>query len=258
MKESVLSIPKWFEEYRLDDTISANAYEEAKLEHKAAIKSAIALHFAVDSEQLPIRTMRTKGAFVLHEDTKPCIASIFVLNEAFNSPAQLIAGLMPALLAKSTVIVLLKNTSNQDVLLSLELLGIEHVFVISESERIERFCIELYKDYTLIVCANLGFDHTLANFAWKNAIPFVFYAKEPIILGNSILFEAAYPNANIYSDIQDIPENRRIDIALEGCIESENIGYPLLIIDKGLEFYTELLFPIDVFINKNRKFTFAE
>ncbi len=258
MKESVVAIPKWFEKYRLDDAISAKAYEEAHIEHKAAIKSAIALHFAVNSEQLPIRTMRTKGAFTLHEEISPCSAAIFVLQKDFNSPAKLIAGIMPALFAKAPVIVIMQEKISQDMLLSLELLGIEHIFLVEDKNNIEKLCLELHSNNLAIMCASLGFEHKFTLFAKENNLPTMFYNNKINILATSSLFKIAYPNATIYADISEIPKDKRVHIAEEEIVKDKKLPYPVLILGNGLEFYTEMLFPIEDFLIKNRKFVFID
>ncbi len=247
-----------FEKYRYDDNLLANAYEKADIDVKAAIKSAIALHFEVEIQPLPMRTMRTKGAFVLHEEVKAKRASIYIVNENFTSPAELIAAVMPAILAKSNVVLLARYRMSEEMLLSLELMGIEDIFLIEEYTEVEVFIERLYKDYLSINCISLGFEHALSHYTSKKSIAFLYYDKKAVVVGNSKLFEKAYPSLHIYKNIDEIDKDKVIDTALVDAIDKNSITYPIVLVGEGLEFYTRALFPLEYFLERDRMFIFAE
>lgn len=254
-----LLLPVWLEKYRLDDSLRANAYEHAKPANKAGIKSAIALHFELLQEESRGVSIREKGAFSLEEHIAYCDISIFIVQKDFISPAQYIAALMPALLASSPICVVFKDTPSEDILLCLELLGLENVFLLSENENIGKLCEEIHSKYKSFICVSLGIDEEIKNLTEKKGIRHLSYEKKYTILTGSQkeAFKSAYPHAKLYNELSEIPDNFYIDIASTTCLKLENIQSSLFV-GGGCEWYTQALFSPSSFLNKKKKFSFTE
>ncbi len=246
--------------FRLDDTLLANAYEHAQIQNKAKAKSALALHFVVEEEYRSRYSIETKGAFVLEDEKLSRELSFFIIDETFNSPALFIAAIMPALFAKNTVGIIFKFEPSADILLCCEIMGLEHTFLVSDNAQIEKLLVEAKKSFVNFVCVILGEDDSLFNTLYLNAIRYTSYDYIPNILAqkDSTSFQIAYPNSPIYFDISEIPAEIEVDIVADSCNASDYLPYEFISIGEGLEWFTEILFPIDFFLINKRSYNFAE
>ncbi len=266
-----INIPLWlhyFEEYRLDDEVRAVAYEKANAVHKAGIKSAIALHFKTLEEFYPQKTQCEKSLFTLTNTKVSSLSSCFVIGGDFNSPALFIAAIMPALLAKSSLCLVFRQVPNKDILLCLELLGLEQVFCIEADEVLINFISHFNENEALLTCFYFGTNgkEEIEKHAREKNISFYNYSSNPVILAgkNKELYKKIYPNAKILENVDEIEKNRAIDIVSEDIFSDIlnadllNKSKKYLILGDGLEFYHEALFDEKYFIKEQKYYTFAK
>ncbi len=271
-----LTFPAWFEKYRIQDFMCEKAYNEAIPEHKAGIKSAIALHFAQLEKEYSACTEIEKSGFTIQEKTSFIDLALFVVEENFTSPAQLISSVIPALLASAPIGLIFRQAPSSDMLLTLELLGAENIFIISGKEEeqltktpqelLEELCENLYNIHEFFTIVNLGRDAKLEKFAKENTIPYHANTKEFVILGGhqKSIFSIAYPNAKIY---EKVPKKDRLylDIISSSVLEN-NIGNSMikdnlsnaLILGVGCEWYCRPAFSSKDFIISQKEYAFSE
>ncbi len=245
---------------RLDDALLENAYEQAIIDHKAAAKSAIALHFALESEHFPRYTLQSKNAFTIEEEYSSRELSFFIIDESFTSPALFIAALMPALLAKNTVALIFKFEPSSDILLTCELLGLEYTFLFTEIKDIEKMLVDAKAHFPNFTCVLLGEDDSLLDTLYLNAIRYTCFDYVPQILaenGNTA-FQIAYPNSPIYYSIAEIPKEIEVDIISKNFKFESELSYEYKLIDEGLSWFHEILFPLEFFLMCKKSYYFAE
>ncbi len=258
--------PQWLEEYRLDDDLRANAYENACLSHKAGIKSALALHFAIENERHNTHTVIQKSAFHLEYKEKPSELSLFIVEKEFDSSAQFIASILPALFAKSEVCIAFREIPDNTLLLALELLGLEQVFVLPQAtknnaENIEKLCMQFQAIYKGFVVVLLGKNSELENFFIENNLKYQsFYYESPTIICGTQKenFLAAYPQARVFSDFSEMKYLYGIDIVSKTAQNIDSISDSVLILSKGLEWYTPCIFSSEFFTITRKQFSFIE
>ncbi len=129
----------WFtslEEYRLDDMLLAKAYENTAKQLKQSLKTAIAYQ-ALASESIQEQRIFqdfTKKGFRRQITLRPVPWLIIFCSENFISPAKIIAAAMPAHLAHVPIIFISEKPVHQNILVSLELLGLEDIYCINHEE----------------------------------------------------------------------------------------------------------------------------
>ncbi len=124
----------WTEEVRrLDDALFAGAWEEVGDKDRALLKTAIAWHFhrlGRCSGKLSRESSSFSAGFALRFSEQPAPWVLAVLEEGFASPARLLAGIVPAILAGVPQITAAASSPPPPaVLAALELAGIEDVFL---------------------------------------------------------------------------------------------------------------------------------
>ncbi len=260
------TIPHCFEKYRLDDELRALAYENANAVHKAGIKSAIALHFSLIEEFFPHKKQCAKSAFALKCEKFAPLSSCFIFACDFSSPALFIAAIMPALLAKSPLVLVFRHTPHEDILLCLELLGLEQVFYIDEQEALLD-CLAQMRAEKIFNCFYFGTKgkDEVEKFALQHSLCFYTYSSNPLVFAgkNKELFEKIYPNAQIYvnsDDVESIDGSTQIHIYSQSAINDNNTinSQKSLILGDGLEFYHEILFDEKYFVKEQKFYTFAD
>ncbi len=258
---------KSLEKYRLDDGLRALAYEEADICHKACIKSAIALHFSLLEKFVPIKKKEERSAFFIESEKKSARTSIYIIDEDYTSPALFIAALMPALMAQSSPYIVFLSIPSKELLLCLELLGLEEVFYMPNIDQVlENFDL-LGNDSLSMLCIYLGnkYKAEIEAYSKKQDIHFYSSFEEPRVFAdrNKEIFTFAYPNSQILDINDEINEKNRIDIVFNNLSEKiklkyEKNFYASLFVNSGLEFYYPALFDEKIFIQEQKSIAFAE
>ena len=128
--------PQWLEDFRVPDAPRAAAYEDTPAHLRAAIKTALALHQAHFGE-LDRRACRDehfpRRGFRRVASESPAPWALVTFPASLRSPARLAAALMPAILAgvPLTGAFCLGGEPSPDVLVTLELAGVEDAFALS-------------------------------------------------------------------------------------------------------------------------------
>lgn len=129
------TIDQALEAFRIDDALLAQAYDAMPPALRARLKTAIAFQYHLNGEAPAWETRRvhrpTAGfCHTVHE--KPAAWTVAVIETDFNSPARLLAALMPAVLAGVERIFVVSFGAPPDdaLLVALELAGLEDIFVL--------------------------------------------------------------------------------------------------------------------------------
>ncbi len=123
----------FLEPYTIDDTLRAEAYENATAEQRQLLKTAIAyqaLQGECPSAQSQFYEHKNKG-FWQRKHSAPAPLLFILCGEEYLSPARLIATTMPALLAGVNQCIFIQIGKPKPALLTaLELLGIEEAYAL--------------------------------------------------------------------------------------------------------------------------------
>lgn len=117
----------------LDDELSANMYEGLSAFERSLIKNAIAFHFSYQEKVQENESIQQnkKSGLILGQSTSISPLALFLLPPHFNSIAKLLACICPALIAGvEKICILMYDNVSAGIWASLELLGVENVFVI--------------------------------------------------------------------------------------------------------------------------------
>ncbi len=258
--------PQWLEKYRLDDQLRADAYENSVLDYKAGIKSALALHFNQEEERYPTSSIVKKNAFCIKIEEKPCEVSLFIVGKSFVSSAQFISSVLPALLAKSPVCVVFREEPSDVMMLTLELMGLESVFLFpkelaNEEENLRKLCSQFQTNYNDFPTILLGRDDELEEFLFLKGIRYqsYFYEKPVILSGTQEeYFSIAYPTAQIVTSLSELYSPSSIDIASSTSEEVESLDHSMPIVGAGLEWYMPFIFSTEFFVTIRKTFSFVE
>ena len=131
------------EPYYIDDDLRALAYEEAKASERQALKTATAYH-ALQAEDIYSQDckyqFKNKG-FWQNIHKIPCSKVFIICHENYTSPARLIASASLAIFAQVPEIIFINisasNSVHHNILLALELLGLEDAFTVPDISIIE-------------------------------------------------------------------------------------------------------------------------
>ncbi len=260
--------PQWLEQYRLDDNLRAKAFENADVKHKGRIKTAIAIHFAKEKEVHNSLYKIEKNAFLFEKNISPCDVTLFYVDEDFSSPALFISALMPALFAKSPLGVIFRKEPSQNILLALELLGLEHVFLFKKEEEkeysVERLVLQLSKLYQSFTLALLSDTDEFENLIAQEGIKVCKFSKKIRLLIDKkdeeemLAYTAAYPHAQIYTSYLEMPAHAFVDIVSAQCENIDKIRRDTLVLGKDCEFYFPLLFAIEDFLSIQESIAYFE
>ena len=129
--------PLWTEDLRLDDALADNAYETTPPSWRAAIKTGLALahlHFGQHTGKRWSATDETQAGFWARDCEMPAPWVIIAFTPAYDAAARLAAACIPAILAGVPLIaaVCVDGTPQKSVLVSLELTGIEDIFLLDQ------------------------------------------------------------------------------------------------------------------------------
>lgn len=121
--------------FRIDDALSAQAYDATPPALRALLKTAIAFqyHLYAEAPASETRTVHCPAAGFRHTvHEKPAAWTVAVIEPHFDSPARLLAALMPAVLAgvDRIFVVSFGSPIAPSLLVALELAGLEDVFVL--------------------------------------------------------------------------------------------------------------------------------
>ncbi len=257
-----------FDKYRLDDSLLALAYEEAVPLYKAGVKSAIALHFKLLDEFFPSYTNEEVSAFSYVHKKELVSASLYIVDKDFISPALFIAAIMPAIMTKSPVIIVFKERPSKEIMLCIELLGLEQVFCIEEEALLGTFFDEISIGCFISNCIYLGnVDcNNAKSVAEKYDFNFYKYFDMPTIIcgKNREIFKISYPNSELFENIADVKHKRRISVIAQNAFNTDlenkyakNLS-SYIIVGDGLEFYYEAIFEQKIFIKEQKTLSFAE
>lgn len=127
--------PDWAEDARLDDAAAAQAYEATPPACRAALKSGLALahmHFGQSHGSLRQERRDTHLGFWRHGAAFPAPWAVVAFTPAYAAAARLAAACAPALLAgvPLTAAVCVGGSPSQEALVSLELTGVEDIFML--------------------------------------------------------------------------------------------------------------------------------
>lgn len=126
--------PQWAEEARLDDALAAAAYEATPASLRAAVKTGLAMshmHFgeSMSSQRTEIRDPHR--GFWRRGISHPAPWAVIAFTPAYAAAARLAAACAPALLGGVPLVgaVCVSGTPHRAALVTLELAGVEDVFV---------------------------------------------------------------------------------------------------------------------------------
>lgn len=130
--------PQWVEEARLDDGLAAQAYEDTPPQWRAAIKTGLALaHMHFGSDPGRMWDMRSDGhlGFWRRGESHAAPWAIVAFTPAYAAAARLAAACIPAILAGVPLVgaVCVGGQPHRSALVSLELSGVEDIFVLDAS-----------------------------------------------------------------------------------------------------------------------------
>ncbi len=131
--------PDWTDRHRVDDALSAAAYEAAGPAARAAIKTAIAMYFRYDEPAREVihenRSDHVSG-FWRSRTVFPAPWAIVAMTPRYTAAARLLAALMPAIISGVSRIaaVCVGGQPSGPCLTTLELAGVDDVFVLSPAE----------------------------------------------------------------------------------------------------------------------------
>ncbi len=131
--------PQWVEDARLSDDLAAQSYEETPPQWRAAIKTGLALahmHFGSSSDQLREQRSNRHLGFWQRSESSAAPWAIIAFTPAYAAAARLAAACIPAILAGVPLIgaVCVGGQPHRSTLVSLELSGVEDIFVLDSSK----------------------------------------------------------------------------------------------------------------------------
>ena len=130
--------PEWAEEARLDDELTAKAYEATPPSCRAALKTGLALaHMHFGQSHGCLREERRDGhlGFWRHRASFPAPWAVLAFTPEYAAAARLTAACAPALLANVPLVgaVCVGGTPHGAALVSLELSGVEDIFCLDKA-----------------------------------------------------------------------------------------------------------------------------
>lgn len=177
--------PQWAEETRIDDDLLTKAYENTEPKYKAAIKTGLALsfmYFGQNQGTKLTKTTDTHKGFWQHETTIPAPWAIIALTDTYDAPARVIAACIPAQLANIQTIgvVFIGKKPNKNILVSLELCGIENIFLLNKTQ-LCTLLEELQPGPGRLVLLHNGELDSIAQNARLISLPFYEERQPPIL-----------------------------------------------------------------------------
>jgi hypothetical protein len=132
--ETLFSPPDWVEDFRLDDEYQARAYDGAPASWRVRLKTASAFLFHRWTEAPAVKSgqiLDPSRGFAARCDERPASFVLAVLDPAYDSPARLLAAVLPAVLAgvRTVLVACPGGPPAPGVCLALELAGLEDVYV---------------------------------------------------------------------------------------------------------------------------------
>lgn len=127
--------PDAFDEWRLDDSVMAEAFDSLLPTQRAAIKTSIALHFALHGEHSALTECTVQDVakgFAYSTGQSPMAWAVLFVEPHFAAGPRLLAALMPAILAGVPLLAVacVGGEPSATVCACLELMGVEHVFCV--------------------------------------------------------------------------------------------------------------------------------
>ena len=135
---SAVCWPQWAEDARLDDTLAAQAYEATPAPLRAAIKTGLALthmHFGESTTSQRNEERNAHLGFWRRSISHPAPWAVIAFTPAYAAAARLAAACMPALLGGVPLVgaVCVDGAPSQNALVTLELTGVEDIFVMDSA-----------------------------------------------------------------------------------------------------------------------------
>ena len=130
--------PQWTEDARLDDALAASAYEATPAHLRAAVKTGLALahmHFGESTTSQRNEVRNTHLGFWRRSIAHPAPWAVIAFTPAYAAAARLAAACMPALLGGVPLLgaVCVGGTPSNNALVTLELAGVEDIFVMDSA-----------------------------------------------------------------------------------------------------------------------------
>ncbi len=127
--------PQWAEDARLDDSLAANAYEATPPAYRAAIKTGLALahmHFGSSTGHGRETRDDERLGFWREHEHHAAAWTVIAFPPSYAAAARLAAACMPPILADVPLVgaVCVGGTPHPSALVSLELSGVENIFVL--------------------------------------------------------------------------------------------------------------------------------
>lgn len=140
MESPAVALPSWLEACRIPDHVLAQAYDSTPHQWRVAVKTAIAAtHFHFGDPLLLSSRTRSSRLLTLRERRWPVDMALVLAPAAMGSAAlATYAALLPTLAGvKQTVWICLGRDASQSQLVSLELCGVEDIYVISHAQMLD-------------------------------------------------------------------------------------------------------------------------
>ena len=130
--------PQWAEAARLDDALAAAAYEATPAHLRAAVKTGLALahmHFGESTTSQRNEVRNAHLGFWRRSIAHPAPWAVVAFTPAYAAAARLAAACMPALLGGVPLLgaVCVGGTPSSNALVTLELAGVEDIFVMDNA-----------------------------------------------------------------------------------------------------------------------------
>ena len=130
--------PQWAEAARLDDALAAAAYEATPAHLRAAVKTGLALahmHFGESTTSQRNEVRNAHLGFWRRSIAHPAPWAVVAFTPAYAAAARLAAACMPALLGGVPLVgaVCVGGTPSSNALVTLELAGVEDIFVMDSA-----------------------------------------------------------------------------------------------------------------------------
>ena len=130
--------PQWAEAARLDDALAAAAYEATPAHLRAAVKTGLALahmHFGESTTSQRNEVRNAHLGFWRRSIAHPAPWAVVAFTPAYAAAARLAAACMPALLGGVPLLgaVCVGGTPSSNALVTLELAGVEDIFVMDSA-----------------------------------------------------------------------------------------------------------------------------
>ncbi len=166
--------PQWMEDARLSDDLAAQSYEETPPQWRAAIKTGLALahmHFGSSSDHLREERSNRHLGFWQRGESSAAPWAIIAFTPAYAAAARLAAACIPAILAGVPLIgaVCVGGQPHRSALVSLELSGVEDIFVLHSSKL--QALLEESSGLGRLVLLHTGELAQLADFARSAGLP---------------------------------------------------------------------------------------